>query len=90
MFKIKYGVNTQDKFDRSTKNALQECFEEYVRTYGSITIDDIFEGIQQMLDTDYEEYPNKNSCYMEFGYGDTVTVKIIEINQDEVELELHW
>lgn len=90
MFKIKYGVNTQDKFDHSTKNALQECFEEYVRTYGSITIDDIFEGIQEMLDTEYEEYLGENSCYMEFGYCYSITIKVVEIKQDTIKLELHY
>lgn len=90
MFTIKYGANTEDKFNRATKIALQEGFEEDIRAYGCITIENIFEDIQEMLDADYEEYPDKNSCYMEFGYGDTVTIKIIEINQNEVKLELHY
>ena len=88
MFRIQYGVNTQTKFNRSTRIALEQCCDEYLR-YGNITVENVFECINEMLDTDHEEY-NKNSCYMEYGFGSTITVEIVVLKQDYVEINLYW
>ena len=86
MFKIKYGVNTEDKFNYSTRTAIEIALSDM----DDVNLDDIFEVIGEMIDSSYEQFINRNSQLFGFGYCEEVTITVIELTNSGVKLELHY
>lgn len=87
MFKIRYGVNTEDKFNYSTRIALELALADI----DNISLNDVFEAIGEMIDSSYEEFIDRNSQLFGFGlFGEEVTVTVMNLTSNSVELELHY
>lgn len=86
MFKIKYGVNTEDKFNYSTRTAIELALSDM----DNINLDDVFAAIGEMIDSSYEIIIDRNSQLYGFGYSEEVTITVIALTNDYVKLELHW
>lgn len=86
MFRITYGMNTEDKFDYSTRVALEDVLSDM----DDINIEDVFDAIGEMIDSSYEQFINSNSQLFGFGYGEEVTVTVIYLTNNRVALELHY
>ena len=86
MFKIKYGMNTEDRFNYSTRTAIELALSDL----DDINLDDIFEVIGEMIDSSYEQFINRNSQLFGFGYYEEVTVTVIYLTNNCVKLELHY
>lgn len=86
MFKIKYGVNTEDKFNYSTRTGIELALSDM----NDINLDDVFEVIGEMIDSSYEHFINRNTQLYGFGYCEEVTVTVISLTNDCVKLELHY
>ena len=87
MFKIRYGVNTEDKFNYSTRTAIELVLSDM----DNISLDDVFEAIGEMIDSSYEKFIDRNTQLFGFGlFGEEVTVTIISLTNNSIELELHY
>ena len=86
MFKIKYGVNTEDKFNYSTRTAIELVLSDM----DNINLNDVFEAIGEMIDSSYEQVIDRNSQLFGFGYCEEVIVTVIYLTNDYVELEIHY
>ena len=86
MFKIKYGVNTEDRFNYSTRTAIELVLSDLDK----ISLNDVFEAIGEMIDSSYEYAIDRNSQVFGFGYSEEITVTVIELTNSGVKLELHY
>ena len=87
MFKIRYGMNTEDKFNYATRTAIELVLSDM----DNISLDDVFEAIGEMIDSSYEKFIDRNTQLFGFGlFGEEVTVTIISLTNNSIELELHY
>ena len=86
MFRITYGVNTEDRFDYSTRTAIELALSGT----DHINLSNVFDAIGEMIDSSYEKFIDRNTQLFGFGYCEEVTVTIISLTSDSVELELHY
>ena len=86
MFTVTYGKNTEDKFNYSTRTAIELALSDM----NDINLDDVFEVIGEMIDSSYEYFINRNTQLFGFGYCEEVTVTVIYLTNNRVELELHY
>lgn len=87
MFRVTYGVKTEDKFNYVTRTAIELVLSDM----GNISLNDVFEAIGDMIDSSYEKFIDRNTQLFGFGlFGEEVTVTIISLTNNSVELELHY
>lgn len=87
MFEIKYGVNTEGKFNYSTRTGLEIVLSDQNE---NVTLNDVFDAIGEMIDSGYEQFINRNTQLFGYGIGEEVIVTVIKLTNNGVELELHW
>ena len=86
MFRVTYGVKTEDKFNYATRTAIELVLSDM----DNISLEDVFEAIGDMIDSGYEKFIDRNTQLFGFGYCEEVTVTIISLTSNSVELELHY
>lgn len=87
MFKIRYGVKTEDRFNYATRTAIELVLSDM----DNISLDDVFEAIGDMIDSSYEKFIDRNTQLFGFGlFGEEVTVTVMNLTSNSVELELHY